>query len=256
VDTKSPKRVLVTGGTGYLGYRVVRALLEQGAEVTLLLRPGSEEKLGALRGRVQWFEADPWNPATLRGRGRGHSVVIHLVGGLKPDPVRGLTFRHLNYVSARNVAQMAVSDGVPHMVLLSASAAPIGIQRGYIESKRDAEAYIESTGLAWTVVRAPALYVPGERRNPIYRLISIIGAIPVFGGIVAPQNPMPVDTAARGIASLALSSDSLHNRLIRPRQLRRIGRSLERRMQPTVESGVMQPNSGELLDETPFGWLP
>src|SRR5438874_1662479 len=133
---RNPRRVFVTGGTGFLGFRVVRALLEQGAEVTVLLRPDSDEKLGALRGRVQSVYGDVWNPASLRGQARGHNAVVHLVGGTKPDPARGLTFRHLNFVSARNVAQVAVSDGVPHLLLLSASAAPLGVSGAYIDSKR------------------------------------------------------------------------------------------------------------------------
>ncbi|MEP7286819.1 MAG: NAD(P)H-binding protein [Chloroflexota bacterium] len=250
------KRVFVTGGTGFLGYRVVRALLEQGADVTVMVRPGSEEKLGTLRGKVQWVEGDPWHPASMRGRARGHAIVIHLIGGLKPDPARGLTFRHLNYVSVRNVAQMAVGDGVPHILLLSVSAAPLGVKRGYVESKRDAEQYIQNTGLSWTIVRAPTLYVPGQPRGTIYRLLSILGAIPLFGLALSAYTPLSVDTAARGITSLALSSDSLHNRLIKPHQLRRIGRNQERRFVATIDSHLSNEAPDDSLDEPPFGWLP
>lgn len=233
----------------------MRALLEQGAEVTVLVRPGNEEKLGTLRGKVQYVQGDAWNPASLRGRARGHSVVVHLIGGVKPDPKRGLTFRHLNYVSARNVAQMAVSDGVSSMLLLSASAAPLGVGAGYLDSKRDAEQYLQSTGLNWTVVRAPTLYAPGEPRNPVYFLISILGAIPLLGLPVAAHKPIAVDTAARGIASLALTADALRNRVIGPRHLQRVGRAQERRLRPVIEAG--QPvSSDELDDEPPFGWTP
>jgi uncharacterized protein YbjT (DUF2867 family) len=253
-NSLSTKRVFVTGGTGFLGYRVVRALLEQGAQVTALVNAESVEKLGTLQSKVQCVEGDPWNPASLRGRGRGHSVVVHLVGGLKPDPTRGASFRHLNYVSARNVAQMAVSDGVPHMLLLSASTAPLGVANGYIESKRDAEQYVQSTGLTWTIVRTPALYVPGERRNIIYRCIALFGAIPLFGLLVSAQNPIPVDTAARGIASLALSADALQNRMIMPRQLRKLGRSHER--WTIAESSEPVEAEIDIAEEPPFGWLP
>ena len=249
------KRVFVTGGTGFLGYRVVRALLEQGAEVTVLIKLGSEEKLGALRGRVQYVQGDPWNPASLRGRARGHAVVVHLVGGVKPDPARGLTFRHLNYVSARNVAQMAVSDGVPNMLLLSAAAAPFGVRGGYLESKRDAEQYLQSTGLNWTIVRAPTLYTPGERRNPVYLLISVLGAIPLLGLPFSSHKPIAVDTAARGIASLALTTDAIRNRLIGPRQLQRLGRAQERRLRPAAEVSPAN-NENDMDDEPPFGWMP
>jgi len=249
------KRVFVTGGTGFLGYRVVRALLEQGAEVTVLIKLGSEEKLGALRGRVQYVQGDPWNPASLRGRARGHGVVVHLVGGVKPDPARGLTFRHLNYVSARNVAQMAVSDGVPNMLLLSAAATPFGVRGGYLESKRDAEQYLQSTGLNWTIVRAPTLYTPGERRNPVYLLISVLGAIPLLGLPFSSYKPIAVDTAARGIASLALTTDAIRNRLIGPRQLQRLGRAQERRLRPAAEVSPAN-NENDIDDEPPFGWMP
>ncbi len=245
----------MTGGTGFLGYRVVRALLEQGAEVTVLLRPDGDEKLGTLRGRVQPVYGDVWNPASLRGRARGHAVAVHLVGGAKPDPARGLTFRHLNFVSARNVAQLAVSDGVPHMLLLSASAAPLGVSGAYIDSKREAEQYLRKTGLNWTIVRAPALYAPDQRRSPVHLLISLLSFVPLLGILLAAHRAMPVDTAARGIASLALSADSLHNRLIQPRQLRRLGRQLERKALPNPQQ-ALPDDEDDSLGEPPFGWLP
>ncbi len=250
------KRIFVAGGTGFLGYRVVRALLEQDAAVTLLVRPESEEPLGPLRHRIECVEGDVWNPASLKGRARGHSAVIHLVGGVKPDPARGLTFRHLNFVSARNVAQMAVSDGVPNFVLLSASATPLGVGSGYLESKRDAEEYLRKTGLTWTIIRAPALYDPAHRRNPIYVLISVLRYIPLLGLAFSSRTPLAVDTAARGIASLAISADGMHDRLIGPRQLRRLGRAQEKRLRPKAPVHVAKDSRDDDGDEPPFGWLP
>jgi uncharacterized protein YbjT (DUF2867 family) len=254
---KSIKRVLVAGGTGYLGQRVVRALLDEGAVVTVLVRPGGDEKLGALRGRVQPVEGDVWNPASLRGRARGHSAVIHLVGGVTTDPSRGLTFRHLNSVSARNVTAMAVTDGVPHMVFLSASAAPLGVGSGYLESKRDAERYLQRSGLGWTVVRAPTLYTPGFRRNPLYLLLSVARFIPILAGILNAYIPLSVDLAARGIANLAVTGESTHERIITPAGLRRLGRSRERHFSPRSRRSAMriEPTDDE-FDEPPFGWLP
>src|SRR5579863_5091910 len=124
------RRILVTGGTGFLGFHVVQALLDSDADVTVIGRPEAEERLGAIREHIRWLPGDVWNASSLRGRARGEQAVVHLVGSVKADPKRGLTFRHLNFLSARNVAQMAVSDGVPHMLLLSASARMSGVPGG------------------------------------------------------------------------------------------------------------------------------
>ena len=45
-------RVLVTGGGTFLGDSIAAALLAEGVEVTLLVRPGAEEKLGSLAQRA------------------------------------------------------------------------------------------------------------------------------------------------------------------------------------------------------------
>jgi len=64
--------------------RVVRALLDQGLEVTALIRPDTEDKLGPLRYRVNLVRGDAWNPASLKGRAHGHQTVVHLMGGTRP----------------------------------------------------------------------------------------------------------------------------------------------------------------------------
>lgn len=251
------KRVLVIGATGFLGYRVVRALLDEGANVTALVQPNLTDPLGPLRLRVQVLEADVWNPASLKGRARNQAVAIHLVGGLKPDPTRGLTFRHLNFVSARNTMQMAVSDGVPHYILLSVAQAPLGMSGEYLESKRDAESYLRKTGLGWTIVRAPALYIPGQPRRFPYWLLSALSRLPLIGWPFAQSAPLAADTAARAIASLAMSADLNDDRLVMPAVLRRLGRQAERRLSHFVtHAPTFIPRPAGDDDEPPFGWLP
>ncbi len=252
LNNRRARRVFVAGGTGFLGYRVVRALLDNGAEVTVLVRPDSEEKLGPLAREVRVISGDPWNPGSLRGRARGHNVVIHLIGGLKPNPQRGLTFRHLNFVSTRNVAQMAVNDGVNHFIFLSA-ARVFGLPSGYLESKREAERYLQKSGLNWTILYAPPLSIPGARISLGGAAARLLSLVPIVGGVFNAQVPLSADTAARAIAYIATTGDLGRDRTVAPALLRRIGRLAERQF---IRQVVQPPPASPEDDEPPFGWLP
>jgi uncharacterized protein YbjT (DUF2867 family) len=259
--TTEQQRILVTGGGTFLGDSIAAALLAEGAQVTLLVRPGAEDRLGPLAQRARWFTADVWNPASLRGRARGHTAAIHTVGSLTADPAQGLNHHWLNFVSARNVANMCVSDGCPHMVLLSTARAP-WINRQYVRAKREAEAYMERVGLRATVIRAPLAYVRGQPRHPFFWFITALGSVPPtswlgFGRVA----PLPLDMLARGVARITLDRQ--------PRKALYFAGDLRRRNTPQEarraalrladEARIRQQpvRPFDLLDEdTPFAWKP
>jgi uncharacterized protein YbjT (DUF2867 family) len=223
-------RVLVTGGDTFAGINITSALLADGAEVTLLIRDGNQTELGPLANRVTWHVANVWDAASLKGRARGHRAVIHTVGSMTDDPSRGLTFQRLNVTSARNVANMCVSDGVPHLVLMSAARAP-WVNGRYVQAKREAEQYVRRVGLRASLVRAPLVYTRGTPRPLFYRLMTLLGSVPPLswtslGNIV----PMPVDMMARGVARLAFDPPATQ-RIYRARDLRRLNTADERRGQ-------------------------
>lgn len=252
------RRVLVTGGGTFLGDYIAAALVAEGAEVSLLVRPGAEDKLGPLAQRVRWHTADVWNPASLRGRARGQHSVVHTVGSLNADPAQGLNHNWLNFVSARNVANMCVSDGCTHLVLLSSPRAP-WIPNTYLRAKREAEAYIERVGLKATIIRAPVVYLRTQPRHPFFWLMTFLGSLPplswlVFGRIA----PLPIDILARGVARITLEPQPGKTIYYR-RDLRRRVTSAEAMNPYTVSEDSLrqQPSPLDLLDDdTPFGWTP
>ncbi len=255
------RRILVTGGGTFLGDSIAAALLAEGAEVSLLVRPGAEDKLGPLAQRTRWTVADVWNPASLRGRARGHGSVVHTVGSMTADPKIGLTYHWLNFASARNVANMCVSDGCPHMVLLSSVRAP-WVNRQYLAAKREAEGYIERVGLRPTIIRAPVAYLRGQRRHPFFMLMTALGSVlPTSWLLFGRVAPMPVDMIARGVARITLA-EKRSKTFYYARDLRRLNTAQEVRRtslaladEETLRKPLQHPI--ELLDEdTPFGWSP
>jgi NADH dehydrogenase len=251
-------KVFVTGGTGFIGLHTVSALVEAGAEVTVLVRPDHEEKLGALRRHVQMAPGDVWNSASLKGRSRGHGVVVHLVGSIRAQPQRGLTFHQLNLVSARNAISMAVSDGVPYFVLLSAAARLPGVPAEYLRSKREAEEYLRTSGLRWTIVRAPLAFDRWGRGGRFFGALSWAGGLPLLRWLVGRRAPLPVDVVAGAIAQVALQPDVPRDQRLHAGDLRRLGRvqrsQADRRQRP--DRAPLDAQDAPFDDEVPFGWLP
>ena len=213
-------QVFVTGGTGYLGRRVVRALLERQADVTVLVRPRTDYRaaLGPFANQVDVVIGDACNLGSLNGRARGHFCVIHLVGGRGRDPVHGFTNRHLNYTSTRTVAAMAAGDGVKRFVYLSNAGLPPWLS-DFSDSKNMAEKYLQRSGLAWLIIRAPRL-VGGERRHTLLSYpMRVFRYVPLLDRLA----PLLVGIAARGIAALALDPQAYYHIYYGP-DLRRLGR--------------------------------
>ncbi len=262
MTTRAPLRVLVTGGGSFLGNHIAAMLLAEGADVSVLVRPGAEEQLGGLADRVRWWTTDVWDSASLRGHGRGHMHVVHTIGSATDDPAQGLNFHRLNFISTRNVANMCVSDGVPHITLLSAVRAP-WLSRRYLRSKRESEQYLARVGLQATIIRAPLLYVRGLPRHPFYQLISLLGHTPPLSWLGLRQiAPMPVDVLARGVARVVLTAER-RKRIYYAADLRRLNTRQELRqsvpgpapLPPDAPPAPVHPFT-YLDDNAPFGWTP
>jgi uncharacterized protein YbjT (DUF2867 family) len=257
------RRVLVTGGGTFLGDNIAAALLAEGAEVTLLVRPEAEERVTGLRTRVRVIAADVWDAASLRGRARGHLCVVNTVGSMTAAPAQGLTYHRLNFVSARNVTNMVISDGVPHNILISSTRAP-WMNRQYVAAKREAEEYVKRVGVSTTVIRAPLVYQRGKPRPLFFALVSALGSVPPLSwthmGRIA---PMPVDVLARAVARLALNPRPPRAVYFAP-DLRKLNSRDELRHGTPVALADGNPEDDteprrrppRASDETPFGWVP
>ena len=251
-------RIFVTGGTSFVGLRVVAALIEAGADVTMLVRAGDADRLGAMRRHVRLVEGDVWSSASLKGRARGQGAVVHLVGSIRAQPERGLTFQQLNLVPARNTISMAVSDGVLYFVLLSAVASPPGVSSEYLRNKREAEEYLRNSGLNWAIVRSPVLFARRQRGGGFFTGLSWVGSLPLLRVFFGRCAPLPVDIVARAIAQAAIEPDFPRDHLLYAGDLRRLGRQHHaRRKPPRRPRRVPPPPLDSSLDEVvPFGWLP
>jgi uncharacterized protein YbjT (DUF2867 family) len=145
--------VLVTGGTGTLGRRVVPRLRDAGYGVRVLSRPASAGAEASRAGGegIELVTGDLSTGLGVEAAVAGVELVVHLAGTAKGDEVK-----------ARQLVKAASRAGVRHLVFISVVGAdriPVtsAVDRamfGYFAAKRAAEQVIAGSGLAWTTLRA------------------------------------------------------------------------------------------------------
>ena len=169
-------RIFVTGGTGYLGARLIPLLLERGHDVTALVRESSARNVPT---GCRVVVGDPLNAETFAESVRGHDTLVQLVGVPKPSPWKGPQFRAIDGPSAMAAVRAAALLGVNHFVYVSV-AHPAPIMRDYIDVRRDCEEAIRRAGLVATIIRPWYILGPGHwwplALVPVYRLLERVPA--------------------------------------------------------------------------------
>jgi nucleoside-diphosphate-sugar epimerase len=158
-------RLAVTGGTGFVGSRLLQALGRSDHQVRALTRrPQSEcEALSWVRGSLEDTDA-------LHQLVDGVDAIIHVAGVINADAAG---FEAGNVQGTANLIDAAKSAGVRRFVHVSSLAArEPGLSR-YGASKARSEALVRESGLEFAIVRPPAVYGPGDRETlELFRMAS------------------------------------------------------------------------------------
>lgn len=154
--------VAVTGATGFVGTHLVAALARRGWRLRLLVRRWSP--LPSLAGvDADLVLGDVSSEPALRQLVAGADAVVHAAGLIKANADRD--FLPVNRDSAALLS--ALAPDAP-LLLLSSLAAREPQLSAYGASKRAGEAVVATRSGPWTIVRAPAVYGPGDRETLAY----------------------------------------------------------------------------------------
>ena len=153
------RNVFITGGTGYIGQRLIPLLLQRGHRVRALVRKGSEHKLPHDCSPVVGNALDK---STFANSVKPADTFVQLVGVSHTSPSKVNEFRTVDLVSVRASVQAASGSGVDHFVYISV-AHPAPTMKAYIEVRREGESMIRGSGMNATFIRPWYVLGPGHR---------------------------------------------------------------------------------------------
>lgn len=179
-------KVLVTGGTGFTGSRLIPLLLQNGIEVRALTRPTSDRSpLSALR--VEWVTGDLSNAESLTAALRGVDALVNIAS---------LGFGH-----ADSILRSAKEAGVKRGIFIGTTAIFTQLNAGSKSIRLAAEEAIQASGLDYTILRPTMIYGSKRDRNMwrLIRLLRITPIMPIFGDGESLQQPIFFDDVAQAV---------------------------------------------------------
>ncbi len=174
-------KILVTGGTGFVGTHLVNTLLRRRHEVAVL-----ERRPGRARNRfnrpVETVPGSVLDPASLQRAVVGRDAVIHLVGIINEKGEQ--TFDRMHREAAENVVRAMGGVGVRRLLHMSAMGSAPDAPSEYARSKAAGEGAVRESGLAATIFRPSIIFGPGD--GFVSLLAPIVRYNPLFIPVIGP----------------------------------------------------------------------
>ncbi len=189
------QRIVILGGTGFVGRHLVPRLARDGHAITVLTRNRDRKREISVLPRVRLVNADVHDPTTLARRLAGADAAINLVGILNERGSDGSGFRKAHVELAASLTMACRETGVSRLLQMSSLRAGEG-ESHYLRSRGEAEERVRSSALAWTIFRPSVIFGDGDglffRFADLLRIAPLLPLArahakfaPVFAGDVA-----------------------------------------------------------------------
>ena len=199
-----PARIVVLGGSGFVGRHLVNALVARERDVVVATRAREHAKSLFMLPRVEIVETNVRDATALARITRGADAVVNLVGVLNES--RGATFDDI-HVSVTDAAIRACrSNGVRRFLQMSSLNADPKGPSAYLRSKGEAEAKVATSGLAWTIFRPSVIFGPEDRFLNTFACIARLMPVVFLAGAKARFQPIYVGDVVKAFA-IALDDD-------------------------------------------------
>lgn len=200
------KRILVLGGSGFIGRHLCEKAGQLNCRVTVPTRRMVNARAVSPLPWVDVIEADIHDEAQLARLVRGHDAVVNLVAILHGNAA---AFDRAHVTLVHKLVRACQDAAVPRLVHVSALGAAADAPSLYQRSKAQGEAVLMASSLAVTILRPSVVFGAQDRfLNMFARLQSVLPFMPLAGAETRFQ-PVWVQDVAQAIVNCLRPVDPL-----------------------------------------------
>lgn len=167
-STSNKKLVLVTGATGYVGGRLVPALLESGYKVRILVRDADRVKGRSWINQVEVSVGDVFEPETLKLAMKGVHSAYYMIHSMMDSS----EFHERDLIAARNFGTAARESQVARIIYLGGLGEPESDLSPHLRSRQETGEVLRQSGVPVTEFRAAIIVGSGSISFEMIRYLT------------------------------------------------------------------------------------
>ena len=208
---KTLEKVLVLGGTGFVGRHVCEKLTRLNVRVTVPTRRRSNAYNVQALPMLDVLEVDIHDPAALAALVAGHDAVVNLVAVLHGDED---AFERAHVALPKKLAAACQKMGVTRVVHISALGAAVDGPSMYQRSKARGEAVLQAAGLDLTILRPSVIFGADDKFLNLFAKLQTIFPVMPLAGANTKFQPVWVEDVAQAVVNSLTKQSSPENRVI------------------------------------------
>jgi NADH dehydrogenase len=192
-------KILLTGGTGYIGSALRRELKDMGHDVRLLVRRSSAHKVE----RADEFEiilGDVLDSHACLKAVEGCHAVVNLVGVIREFPNEGTSYEAMHTETTYNLVDAARRVGVERVIQMSGLGARPDATARYHQTKYEAEEIVRKSPMRWTIFRPSVVFGPGDEFHAQLIELAHRPVVPIIDGGKALLQPVSLRNVVEPMA--------------------------------------------------------
>lgn len=192
------KRVLVLGGTGFVGRSLCERLVQRGADlrITVPTRRAATARAVQFLPSVDPVECDVHDDARLSRLLAGHDAVVNLIAILHGSAA---DFEQVHLRFAQRLAAACASSGVSRVLHVSALGVSADAPSNYLRSKAEAEAVLRAAPLQLSVLRPSVMFGDGDRFMNLFAALQSVAPLMPLGCADARFQPVWVEDVSEAL---------------------------------------------------------